>query len=102
MVGVVIWLRYEVRLMPPLKPGHYCYLARCATDTCANDRYGPFDSSDEMFAWFKEHNIEYRPGAPYFGRAPLFFEEMSDGEADHPWATGAYYLYPALAKAFEK
>jgi hypothetical protein len=55
-----------------------------------------------MFAWFKEHNIEYRPGAPYFGRAPLFFEEMSDGEADHPWATGAYYLYPALAKAFEK
>lgn len=77
--------------MPPLKPGFYCYLARDKDANVALDRYGPFETEDDLFAWCEQYHIDYRPDAPFFARAPLFFEEMSEGEAGEPWATGAYF-----------
>ncbi len=86
--------------MRAIEPGWYCFTAPNATDKCAMDRQGPFETREAVVAWITEHGLQYRSNADAYERAVYGVEsvavpyavEMTDQQSHMPWATAIHYI----------
>ncbi len=67
--------------MPKPPPGWYVYLGHDG-DRVAMDKFGPFDTRQDVVDWMTEHGIRYTPNAEAYDRAVLTWSEMTGDEVD--------------------
>ncbi len=77
--------------MPKPPPGWYVYLGS-DRHKIAMDKFGPFDTRQDIIEWMREHNVRYRPNAEAYERAVLCWSEMTDSEVADLWGTALHKI----------
>ncbi len=77
--------------MPKPPPGWYVYLGH-DNARVAMDKFGPFESRQDVVDWMTEHNIRHLPNAKAFDRAVLTWSEMTGDEVGPMFGTAIHSI----------
>ncbi len=56
------------------------------------DKFGPFESRQDIIEWMREHSVRYMPNAVAFDKAVLTWSEMTGDEVGAMFGTAIHSI----------